>query len=44
MEDFHRQEEAGQGSYSNKELIITGKVTFLLGDDKSVSGGLPNWC
>ena len=31
MEDFYRQKEAGQGSYSSKELIVSGQVTFLWG-------------
>ena len=31
MEHFHSQKEAGQGSYSSKECIVSGKVTFLWG-------------
>lgn len=29
MQDFYRQKESGQGSYTSKELIICGKITFL---------------
>lgn len=29
MEDFYRQMEMGQGRYSSKEWIVSGKVTFL---------------
>ena len=38
MEDFCRQEGAGQGSYSSKERIVSGKVTFLLGEGRGLSG------
>ena len=31
MENFYRQKEAGQGSYSSEEWIVSGKVTFLWG-------------
>ena len=31
MENFYRQKEAGQGIYSSKNQIVSGKVTFLLG-------------
>ena len=31
MEGFYRQKESGQGSYSSKVLIVSGKVTFLWG-------------
>ena len=29
MEAFYRQKESGQGSYSKRDLIVSGKVTFL---------------
>ena len=39
MEDFYRQKEVWQGSSSNKEWIVLGKVTFLWG--KAGWGGGP---
>ena len=43
MEAFYRQKRAGQGSYSSKELIVSGKVTFLWGKEVGcLSGRLPH--
>lgn len=36
MEDFYTQKEVGQGSYSSKELLISGKVPFFGGWEGSI--------
>lgn len=41
MEDFYRQMEVGQGRYSSKEWIVSGKVTFLGQKGMGLSGRLP---